>query len=112
MGRKKSAYLQKLQTDYTLARTAWEHDVRMHNRIMTLDVVTITLGELGYTKEQIGDFQRKYMEIEEEYCQEILEDFHGNHDPKIVYAKDRIDRLLKEYVPDWMFVPFDKRYER
>ena len=109
---KQSAYLKKLQQDYALAKTAWEHDVRMHNRIMTLDVVTITLGELGYSKDQIRDFRDKYMEIEEEYCQEILDDFHGNHDPKIVYAKDRIDRLLKEYVPEDMFVPFDKRYER
>lgn len=109
---KPSNYLKKLQTEFSNARLIWEHEVRMHNRIMTLDVVTITLGELGYSKEQIREFRDKYMEVEEEYCNEILDDFHDNNDPKIVYAKDRIDRLLKEYVPEDMFVPFDKRYER
>jgi len=109
---KPSAYAKKLQTEFSNAKYLWEHDVRMHNRVMTLDIVTITLGELGYTKEQIGDFQKKYMEIEEEYCAEILDDFYDNKDPKIVYAKERIDRLLKEYCPEWMFVPFDERYKR
>ena len=109
---KPSSYLKKLQSEFEVAKYKWEHEVRMHNRIMTLDIVTITLGELGYTKEQIGDFQEKYMEIEEEYCSEILEDFYGNNDPKILYAKDRIDRLLKEYVPEPMFLPFEERYAR
>lgn len=109
---KPSNYLKRLQTEFSNAKFIWEHEVRMHNRIMTLDIVTITLGELGYSKEDIGRFRDKYMEVEEEYCSEIIDDFDGNHDPKIVYAKDRIDRVLKEYVPEDMFVPFDERYKR
>ena len=63
---KPSNYLKRLQTEFSNAKYIWEHEVRMHNRVMTLDIVTITLGELGYSKEDIGRFRDKYMEVEEE----------------------------------------------
>ena len=94
-------------------QAAWqvrEMTVREHMRTFILDIVTIALGEMGLTKEQIGKFRDTYMEVEEQYCDEIRSDYYGNGDKMMVYAKDRIDRMIKQYVPEDMFLTWEQRY--
>ena len=79
-------------------------------RTLVLDIVTITLGKCGVTKEDIRAFRDLYMETEGEYIDEVRADFYGNKDEHIAYAKERIDRAVKEVVPEDLFEPFDKRY--
>ena len=103
---KQSGFIQRLSS----AQYARDMMVRDHMRTLVLDVVTITLGKLGLPKEDVARFRDLYMETEAEFFDEIKDDFYGNHDKRIEYAKDRIDRAIKECVPDDMFMPFDKRY--
>lgn len=103
---KPSAFIQRLGA----AQYARDTLVRDHMRTLVLDIVTIALGKLGLSKEQVGQFRDLYIETEEEFVDEIKQDFYGNKDEHIVYAKDRIDRAIKEVVPDDMFLPFDQRY--
>ena len=105
---KRSGYLQRL------AAGQKQHDelVRDHMRTFVLDVVTITLGKLGMNHDDMRNFRDIYMETEMEYITEIRDDMYGNNDPHIYYARERIDRALKEVVPEDMFVPYDKRYVR
>jgi len=42
-----------------------------------------------------------------EFCYEILED----NDKELVYSQYAIDRALKQYVPEDMFVPYEERYK-
>jgi len=103
---KKSGYLQRLSA----VQYARDTLVRNHMRTLVLDIVTITLGKMGLSKEQVAEFRDLFMETEAEFCEEVRDDFYGNKDPRIVYAKERIDRALREVVPDEMFLPFDERY--
>lgn len=84
--------------------------VRDHYRVFVLDIVTITLGKLGMNPDDLEHFRDTYLETEADYCSEILQDFYDNHDKDLSYAKDRIDRAIKQYVSEDMFVPYDKRY--
>ena len=87
-----------------------EDSIRAHSRTFTLDIVTLTLAELGFNKDDMAAFRDAYMAMEDDYIDEIFQDFYGNHDKKIELAKAHIDALLKECVPEDMFVPYDKRY--
>jgi len=104
---KQSGYLQRL------AKQQKERDdiVRDHMRTMILDIVTIALGRVGMNGDDIIHFRDIYMETEEEYMKELKEDFYDNCDKDFVYAKDKIDRALREVVPADMFVPYEERYK-
>lgn len=98
-----------------LARVAAQQKARdefMRDRMRTfvLDAVTIALGKFGLTQEQILQFRDIYMETESEFIDEIRDDCYGNNDEHITYAKDRIDRALREVVPEEMFRPYEQRY--
>ena len=103
---KQSGYIQRLAVQQELRDTL----VRDHMRTLVLDIVTITLGKLGMNHDDIIQFRQTYMETEGEYIEEVRDDFYGNKDKRITYAKERIDRAIKEVVPEEMFVPFDQRY--
>ena len=49
------------------------------------------------------------MKTEKEYSEEINTDYQS--DKHLDYAADKIDRVLKQYVPEEMFVPFDERHK-
>ena len=82
---------------------------RVHTRAWILDVVTITLGQMGFTPEDLKLFCEEYMKTEQEYSEEINTDYKS--DKHLDYAADKIDRVLKQYVPEEMFVPFDERHK-
>ena len=103
---KQSDYLKRLAQAQALRDT----QVRDHQRTFVLDIVTIALGRFGMSPDDLRRFRDIYIEAEKDYREEILEDFYNNGDKKISYAKDRIDRAIKEYVPEDMFLPFDQRY--
>ena len=96
---KSSGFIQRLSA----AQYARDTLVRDHMRTLVLDIVTIALGKLGLSKEQVGRFRNLYIETEEEFIDEIRQDFYGNKD-------EHIDRAIREYVPEDMFLPFDQRY--
>ena len=107
---KQSGYLQRVQIANEL------HDMRLRDfmRTFILDVVTLTLGKIGFSPEDLEYFRDEYMLMEEDFMDEILEDFyHGQKNRKnrdICVAKAHIDRALQEYVKPEMFVPYDERY--
>ena len=103
---KQSNYVKRNQ----IALKLHDAETRAIQRLMTLDVVTITLGKLGMNPDDLEQFRNAFMETEEEYITEIQSDYTDNHDRSITYAKDRIDRAMREYLPDEMFVPWDQRY--
>ena len=82
---------------------------RVHTRAWILDVVTITLGQMGFTPEDLKLFSEEYEKTEKEYSDEINTDYKS--DKHLDYAADKIDRVLKQYVPEEMFVPFDERHK-
>ncbi len=103
---KQSGYLKRLE----MATQQHDMKVRNHQRTFVLDIVTITLGKIGMNPDDLERFRDEYMRTEQEYCDEINEDFYGNGDKKLSYAKDRIDRAIQQYVTADMFVPYEKRY--
>jgi len=90
--------------DREVERMKTNHIVRMQ----TLDKVTITLGRMGFTPDQLVEFQEKFLETEHDYITEVIND--GKDDKEIWYAKKKIDDALREYVRPDMFVPYDERY--
>lgn len=80
----------------------------MITRMQTLDKVTITLGQMGMNPDDLAFFEDEFCKVEHDYCDEILED--AECDKSIVYAKDKIDRALKQYVREDRFEPYDVRY--
>ena len=106
MGKKNQGYLMRQEA----IRRIREDSIRAHSRTFTLDIVTLTLAEMGFTPVDMVCFRDAYMQMEEAYIDEIMQDFYGNHDKKIEVAKAHIDKLLKECVPPEMFIPYDERY--
>lgn len=103
---KKSALLNRVQQTVRNA----QYEARVHTRVWVLDIVTITLGQMGFTPEDLEHFRDEYMKTELDYAEEINLDYNENHDKRLDYAADKIDRVLKQYVSDDMFVPFDERH--
>lgn len=86
-----------------------EARIRQHARIFMMDMVTVTLGRMGWGEKRFIDFDKKLAEVCDEYAIEIIED--SKDDKDIDYAKSRLDRELAQYVGK-LFVPYDERYDR
>lgn len=106
MSKKPSDYLKRIQLNIAQA----QYEARVHTRVWVLDIVTITLGQMGFTPEDLEHFRDEYMKTELDYAEEINLDYRENHDKNLEYAADKIDRVLKQYVSDDMFVPFNERH--
>lgn len=78
-------------------------------RQQNMDIVTIALGRMGFTEDQFRKFREVFLETEKDFCTEAITD--GNADKSMEYAKDLIDRCIKQYVPKEMFVPYNQRYD-
>lgn len=108
-------FIQKVQEEAQKEFISREVERMKNNRIIrmqTLDKVTIALGRMGFTPEQLKEFNDEYLKTEHDYCMEIINDASpdGNNDKDIWYAKQKIDDALREYVSPDMFVPYDERY--
>ena len=103
---KQSGYLQRLAISQNLR----DERTRDFMRTFILDVVTITLGEIGFSPADLEYFRDEYMKMEDDFMDEVLDDFYGNKDKNIWVAKDHIDSALRQYVSEDMFVPYDERY--
>ena len=78
------------------------------SRFITMDMVTIALGRMGFRATKFGDFFPTLNEVwkdYEEFVREVIKD-----DPDIWEAKAKIDREIKLYVGEELFVPYDKRH--
>lgn len=100
---KKSGFVMALQAE----RERRDADVRHHARVFQLDMVTLALGRMGWREARFRELDKVLAEVSEEFCKEVLED--AAFDKDIWYAKDTLDRELKQYVGK-MFVPYDERY--
>ena len=86
-----------------------EQEIRAHSRIFMLDMVTLTLGRLGWGEKRFHDFDKMLAQVCEEYAEDIVND--SKDDDDLVYSKSLLDRELKQYVGR-LFVPYDERYHR
>lgn len=84
-----------------------DHDVRHHTQVFVLDLVTVTLGRMGWGPKRLADFDKILNEVGMEYGKLILDDVED--DPSMDYSKAVLDRELKRYVGD-RYVPYDERY--
>lgn len=100
-----------------------DNQIWWRNRQFVLDSVTIALGELldELQMESPELFQRKfckkYLEVEREVSlmthNEYAESAINRDKVGSIWAsKDKVDRLIKQYIYPEDFVPFDARYDR
>lgn len=101
----KNSFMLKMQAE-TLKQ---ERLAGLISRQQTLDKVTIALGRMGFTAEEFEEFQSRFHDAEIDFCDEVIYD--GKTDRKLEYAKDKIDRVLQQYVPKHLFVSYDERYK-
>ena len=100
---KQSGFMKAMQ----LERDRRDAEVRHHARVFTLDMVTVTLGRMGFREKKFEEFDKILSEVGEEYAKDILED--AKTDKELWYSKETLDRELKQYVGK-RFVPYDERY--
>lgn len=84
-----------------------EQEIRHHARVFQMDMVTIALGRMGWGEKRFSDLDKMLTEVAKEYSEEIVAD--SKDDKDIWYAKDKLDREIKQYVGK-LFVPYDERY--
>lgn len=80
---------------------------RKHARMYMLDMVTITLGRMGFRESRFKKFDETLSAVCEDYGKLILDD--AEVDKELWYSKDKLDAELKSYVGS-LFVPYDERY--
>lgn len=102
---KQSAFIARIQK----AQEKRDEEVRWSTRVFMLDMVTLTLGRMGFREAKFREFDRILDEVTEEYGKDILED--AENDKELWYSKDVMDRELKQYTGS-MFAPYEKRYQR
>ena len=90
-----------------IAQEQRDADMRRFGRIYELDRITIALGRMGFREKRFKQLDEVLLQVEQEYSDEILEDYKGDKD--IWYYRDKIDREIKQYVGS-LFVPYDERY--
>lgn len=105
----KNDFLTKMQKRAETEAVRRERLAGMIARQQTLDKVTITLGRMGFTAEEFEEFNHRFCETEMDFCDEVITD--GNSDKSMEYAKEKIDRCIRQYVPENLFVPYEERYK-
>lgn len=102
---KQSAYLARVQR----AQAIRDEEVRRATRTFQMDLVTLALGRMGFRESKFREFDKVLTQVADEYSHDIIED--AERDPDLWYAKDVMDRELKQYTGRF-FVPYDERYNR
>ena len=102
---KQSAFIARIQK----AQEKRDEEVRWSTRVFMLDMVTLTLGRMGFREAKFREFDKILTQVADEYSRDIIED--AERDPDLWYAKDVMDRELKQYTGRF-FVPYDERYSR
>ena len=90
-------------------RDLQDRELRIHSRIFQLDMDSITLGRMGFRKKKFAEFDRVSTEVMNEYADDIIAD--SKQDRDMWYMKGALDRELKMYVGEEIFVEYDKRYD-
>lgn len=90
-------------------RDLQDRELRIHSRIFQLDMDSITLGRMGFRKKKFAEFDRISAEVMNEYADDIITD--SKQDRDMWYMKGALDRELKMYVGEEIFVEYDKRYD-
>lgn len=85
-----------------------ENEARHLARVYQMDMVTITLGRLGWGEKRFQRFDDTLTEVVKEYGKIFLDDQKDDKD--LWKSKADLDRELAQYVGK-RFVPFDERYK-
>lgn len=85
-----------------------ENEVRHHTRVYMMDMVTVTLGRLGWGEKRFRRFDEMMSQVTKDYADLITKDVKEDKD--MVYAKATLDRELQQYVGG-LFVPYEERYK-
>lgn len=85
-----------------------KHWAHQYSRQQTLDLVTITLGEMGMSPEELYEFAQNFLKIEDKFITNAHEDLQA--DNTIEYTRYDLDRSLQQYVLPDKFVPMEERY--
>ena len=83
-------------------------EARYHSRVHMMDMVTVTLGRMGWGEKRLNDFDKKLAEVWTEYAKLTLDDVKSDDD--LTYTKACLDRELKHYVGK-RFVPYEERHK-
>ena len=75
---------------------------------LALDLTIIALGRMGFRATRILEFDKNYAEVWDDYSELLVE--VSKEDPDLWEAKAKIDREIKLYVGDELFVPYEKRH--
>lgn len=78
------------------------------SRFLTMDMVTIALGRMGFRATKFSEFFPTVNEVWMDYNDLMREVY--KEDPDLWEAKAKIDREIKLYVGEELFVPYDKRH--
>ena len=78
------------------------------SRFITMDIVTIALGRMGFRASKFKDFFPTVNEVWKDY-EELIREVY-KEDPDMWEAKAKIDREMKLYVGEELFEPYDKRH--
>lgn len=84
-----------------------EEKIRHHCRQFMLDLVTITLGRMGWGEKRLGDFEKMLSAVADEYGELILND--AKDDADLDYSKSKLDEELKLYCGE-KFCRYEERY--
>lgn len=86
-----------------------EERIRQHSRLFMMDMVTLTLGRMGWGEKRFREFDKILAEVCAEYSKDIIAD--SKDDKDLDYSKSLLDRELRQYVGG-LFVPYDERYAK
>lgn len=81
--------------------------VRHHTQVFVLDMVTVTLGRMGWGPKRLSDFDKALTEVSMQYGELILGD--AKDDLDLDYSKAVLDRELQQYVGE-RFEPYEARH--
>lgn len=85
-----------------------DSEMRFFGRAWMMDMVTITLGRMGFREKRFRALDKLLEEVCDEYGQDSVTDLKGDED--IWYTKATLDREIGSYVGK-LFVPWQKRYD-
>lgn len=88
------------------ANLAWERHL---TQVWMLDMVTVTLGRMGWGPDRLQRFDSELNKVYEEYGRMAIRD--SADDREMWVTKTKLDGELRRIVGDDRFVPYEDRYK-
>lgn len=97
----------KLAQRQAEARRIYAAAGRIDEQRFCLDILTITLGRMGYGEKRLAEFEKQFSAAYVEYDKLRREDEKADREG--VYYKSVLDRELAQYCGS-LFEPYEKRH--